>query len=167
MPIITNLGSEYFGVAICLIIWVIAVISNNKPLRKLAVIGILALFFVTFVVSILKISVAEPRPYETLNNVHLLVNEIDPFSFPSGHTTNVFALATVFGLNWKISIFKKSLKLIWVLIPVAAIVGFSRIYIGVHYPLDVLFGALIGIILGLIATKIGKTYLNGTKNADE
>jgi undecaprenyl-diphosphatase len=121
--------------------------------------GIVTLFLVTIVVAILKFSIAEPRPVIALKNVHLLVSEIDPYSFPSGHTTNAFALATVFGLNWKIPIFKRTVKLIWILIPIAAIVGFSRIYIGVHYPLDVLCGAIIGIILGVIATKIGKNYL--------
>jgi len=159
MPIITNLGSEFCGVAICLIIWVFAMIKKNEQLRKLAVIGIIALCLVSIIVSIIKFSVAEPRPFVTLKNVHLLETEIDPFSFPSGHTTNAFALTIVFGLNRKISIFKKPLKLIWFLIPLAAIVGFSRIYIGVHYPLDVLVGAIIGIILGLIAIKLGNTFL--------
>lgn len=159
MPIITNLGSEPFGIAICLILLTIGMATKNRSLQKLAILGIIALLITSIIVLIIKISVAEPRPFITLKNVHLLVVEKDPYSFPSGHTTNAFALATAFGLNWKIQFFKKNIKLIWFLIPLAAIIGFSRIYIGVHYPFDVLFGAIIGIIIGLIVTKIGNTYL--------
>ena len=160
MPIITDLGSQFFVVAFCLIVLAIAMVKNNEPLRKVAIVGLIALCLVSIIVLMLKFSIAEPRPFVALKNVNLLVIEIDPFSFPSGHTTNSFALATVFGLNWQIPFLKKKLKLIWLLIPLASIVGFSRIYVGVHYPIDVLVGAIIGIILGLIAIKIGKRFKN-------
>jgi len=165
MPLITNLGSGPFGIAICLFLLTLGITTKNKPLQKLVIIGIVAILITSIIVSLLKISVAEPRPFITLKNIHLLVIEKDPYSFPSGHTANAFALATAFGLNWKIHIFKKNVRLIWLLIPVAAIIGFSRIYIGVHYPVDVLVGGIIGITTGLIATKIGNIYLkNYNKN---
>lgn len=53
----------------------------------------------------------------------------------------------------------KYTKLVWILIPIATLIGFSRIYIGVHYPFDMVAGAIIGIICGLIATKIVNCYL--------
>lgn len=166
MPIITNLGSEPFGIAICFILLSFGIISKNESLQKLAIIGMITLLLTSIIVLTLKISIAEPRPFVTLKNVHLLVTENDPYSFPSGHSTNAFALATAFGLNWKIHIFKKEVRLIWFLLPLAAIIGFSRIYIGVHYPFDVLIGAIIGITVGLIVIKIKNTYLKKIFNKD-
>jgi undecaprenyl-diphosphatase len=63
----------------------------------------------------------------------------DP-SFPSGHTTVAFACATV------LSYFAP--KLAPVLFLLALAIGFSRIYVGVHYPLDVLGGAALGVLVG-------------------
>jgi undecaprenyl-diphosphatase len=160
MPNITNLGSFIVVVIICLIILIYGISTKNRKLRNLAIMGLIAIIITDIAISILKIVISEPRPFITLKSVHLLVSENDPFSFPSGHSGNIFALAVSLGLNWTFKIGKKSIKLIWVLIPIAFIIGFSRIYIGVHYPFDVLIGALIGITGGLIATNIGTKYLN-------
>jgi undecaprenyl-diphosphatase len=44
--------------------------------------------------------------------------------------------------------------------PLVGVIGFSRIYLGDHYPFDIIGGAIVGIFAGLIATKIGEIYLN-------
>ncbi|MDD2709608.1 MAG: phosphatase PAP2 family protein [Verrucomicrobiae bacterium] len=92
----------------------------------------------------LKHWLARPRPAATLENVRALASGAGGgFSFPSSHTANAFLAAAIlmsfFRCNWPL----------WV----AAAVGFSRIYVGVHYPGDVLGSAALGWGLGWLAMK--------------
>jgi undecaprenyl-diphosphatase len=159
MPTITNIGNDIFLISVCILIILYSIITKNIAIRYLAITGLVAIIFADITIGILKVLINESRPFVTLDNVHLLINEDDPYSFPSGHSGNIFALATALGLNWKFKIKNKPIKLAWLLIPLALIIGFSRIYIGVHYPFDVVVGAIIGIIAGLIAIKLINSYL--------
>ncbi|MGA9408746.1 MAG: phosphatase PAP2 family protein [Bacteroidota bacterium] len=89
---------------------------------------------------VLKEVVRRERPYEALTNVqthHL--DSADPYSFPSGHATGVFALATLLTLRYpKPEVYIPAFA--W-----AGLVGYGRMYFGLHYPSDVLAGALIGV----------------------
>lgn len=82
------------------------------------------------------------RPCKVME-VHLLVNCGAGLSFPSSHATNLFGQALFFGLLYR--------KYRVYLIIFAALVGISRVFVGVHYPLDVLAGAIIGGIEGGLA----------------
>jgi len=68
------------------------------------------------------------------------------YSFPSAHASNHFAIACflslVFYSRWR--------KIWWVAIPWAFVISFSQVYVGVHYPFDVTFGALYGLLVGYI-----------------
>jgi len=81
------------------------------------------------------------RPCQALEGVRLLVGCSDSFSFPSNHATNAFALAAFFATYYR----QRAVPLF----VMAALVGYSRIYVGVHYPTDVLAGALLGVAFGL------------------
>lgn len=81
------------------------------------------------------------------------------FGFFSGHATNHFAVAVFVGL-----IFKKTKWVLPVLLVWASIVAFSRIYIGVHYPLDVLSGSLIGILFGILFYRIWQISMRKLPN---
>ena len=70
-----------------------------------------------------------------------------------GTPLNPFAFAVVVGLKYKIR-FLNNLRLSYPLLVFAILVGFSRIYIGIHYPLDVLFGAIIGATCAIIILKL-------------
>lgn len=150
MPLITNFGSIIAWVVICGLLFVFGGVKG----KKVAVLGLLALFVSNAIVYLLKFIIAEPRPFLTLPNVDLLVYENGSYSFPSGHTASSFAAAVVIGLKYKFNFRGKSYGFIYPLLAFAGVIGFSRIYIGVHYPLDVAFGALIGILSALIVLKL-------------
>jgi undecaprenyl-diphosphatase len=81
-----------------------------------------------------------------LDSIHLLVNKGGKWSFPSNHAANSFVLATIlsyFFSQWKYPLFI-----------LASLIGFSRIYVGVHYPGDVVFGALLGYCIAWILLSI-------------
>ncbi|MDR9373870.1 MAG: phosphatase PAP2 family protein [Schleiferiaceae bacterium] len=78
-----------------------------------------------------------------------------PYGFVSSHAANVFGFATFLGMLFKRQ-WAASLLLIW-----AALIGYSRIYLGVHYPLDVLGGLFLGVLLGLLAGYLFYRFLGG------
>src|SRR5882672_10027064 len=85
---------------------------------------------------LIKEVVARPRPFLTLNDVHVLIGKGGSFSMPSSHAANWFAATMVMAVY-----FRRSL---WFTLPAACLVSYSRVYNGVHYPSDVLVGTLVG-----------------------
>ena len=96
--------------------------------------------------SVLKPSFDRTRPCIALEATILRVKRRKSPSCPSSHAANVFAAMVVLGLY-----FRRSL---WIGLPIALAVAVSRVYVGVHYPFDVLFGALFGALVGLGAVWI-------------
>ena len=94
------------------------------------------------------------RPYEVLPDVEPRVaRKRTPYAFPSGHTTIAFAIAVSIALyepRWYVV----TPAVIW-----ASSVGISRVWLGVHYPSDVLAGALLGTLCGWIAHQVVRRYL--------
>lgn len=87
---------------------------------------------------LLKNLIARPRPYAADPGIPLLIPPSrEPYSFPSGHTLHAFAAACAVG-------FAGRRRLCALCLILAAVIGFSRIYLMMHYPLDVLAGALFG-----------------------
>jgi len=86
---------------------------------------------------IMKKYIPRARPVSVLTNVNVLGERLTAGSFPSGHTATAFALAVVFSAHWG------SWAPLFFL--VAALIGVTRVYVGAHFPLDVLCGAVIGL----------------------
>ena len=94
---------------------------------------------------LMKPLIARIRPYD-LAEVSLLIDRLHDYSFPSGHTLASFEAATVLLLR------KRSVGIPAMVF--AVLVAFSRLYLYVHYPTDVLAGALLGAGLGLLACRL-------------
>lgn len=145
LPHLTHVGGFIWMCVIVIVIIVYARHKNKTTLKKVAILALIALLFSDLIVYCLKHLVNEPRPFITLDNVNLLISEDDPFSFPSGHTTSTFAVVGVFVLNMK-DLVKRHYNLVNIaLIIFAVLIPFTRMYVGVHYPGDVLAGVIIGI----------------------
>jgi len=106
----------------------------------------------------LKPLIHRTRPFDELANrathVEVLGDRPEDASFPSGHTSNAFASA------WVLSSAMPGVSVVWWLL--AAAIGFSRIYVGVHYPIDVVGGAIVGCLCGALVMRAtrGMTLTN-------
>lgn len=97
---------------------------------------------------LLKNLVARPRPWLDVPGLLPLVDTPDPNSFPSGHTCAAFACATA----WWRALPRRWMRLTGLILAVC--MGLSRLYVGVHYPSDVLGGAVVGTLCGLAAWRL-------------
>lgn len=122
-----------------------------KKTRKAGITALLALA-IGFVCTnlVLKHLVSRTRPWLDVAGLVALIEEYDPNSFPSGHTTCAFAFA---GALW-FTAPKNWVK--WMALAAAVLMGFSRLYVGVHYPSDVLAGVLVGLLAGWAAWTLCK-----------
>ena len=99
-----------------------------------------------------------PRPF-IAENINLLVDKVNQFAFPSGHAAFCFGLATI------VYFYNKKIGILFFLL--AFLVSVARVFVGVHWPLDVLAGALVGIFTGWLINKIfnkNKFGLRASKN---
>ncbi|MBO9205163.1 MULTISPECIES: phosphatase PAP2 family protein [Niastella] len=138
----TLLGDGVFSIAIFLILLLV-------ERTALAMQVITSYLFSGIVSQLLKRAVQAPRPHAIISNAEYPyfiegITHTGTTSFPSGHTTSVFALATILALNTK----DKRFSLIYLI--TAIITGYSRIYLGQHFLADVTAGALIGTLSGLL-----------------
>lgn len=136
LPIITSLANSgilWIGIAI--------IFLCVRSLRRCGVEIFLSLIL-CFIIGnlLLKPFIARIRPYD-LNPVSLLISAPRDFSFPSGHTYTSFAAATAIFFH------KKSWGIAALVL--STMIAFSRLYLYVHYPTDVLVGILLGVLLAL------------------
>ncbi|MDO4616241.1 MAG: phosphatase PAP2 family protein [Lachnospiraceae bacterium] len=127
--------------------------ERTNPFLRPAL-GCLAAMLLSFLFCnvLLKNLVARTRPYEVIDGLILLAKKPKDYSFPSGHTSLSFACAAAL----LFTIPKQQHWIAVLLTILAALIGFSRLYLGVHYPTDV----LAGLILGCVCGKLGSIYSN-------
>lgn len=106
---------------------------------------------------IIKRSVSFPRPFEGVSDITALFSHGGGDSFPSGHTTALVAFATA------LFVYDKRLGLLAFL--VAGVTGAARVAAGVHWPVDILGGALLGALFAVLAFRLIRYLLNRRKNA--
>lgn len=143
LAFITSLGNAG-------IIWIVlAVVLLILPkTRKTGIIVAAALLMDLVLCNlILKNLVARVRPYDVNTAIAILIKKPLDFSFPSGHTAASFAAMT--------ALFLAKMKKAWIAaLVLAVLIAFSRLYFYVHYPTDVLGGAVVGILSGIIGYAI-------------
>lgn len=143
MPVITFLGNaDALWIAVSLVLLFI------KRYRKNAVMVLGGLGCCTVIGNlILKNLVARARPCHLNTAVHLLVSVPRDYSFPSGHTMASFAAAVI--------LYRTDKRLGIPAFVLAFLIAFSRLYLYVHFPSDVISGALIGTATGYAVWLIG------------
>ena len=132
-------GSIWVAIAAVMASWVPRL---RAPAWQVVLAVVLAQAIVDWTV---KPIIARPRPFVADTRARVVGYHPETYSFPSGHTTTSFAAATVLAF----AITRRRAAVTWAL---ASAVAISRIYIGVHYPLDVAVGALVGVLIGILVT---------------
>ncbi|MDO9512180.1 MAG: phosphatase PAP2 family protein [Bacteroidales bacterium] len=126
-----------FAIPAFFLLWFLIYKNRIQSINWLG--ALLAISFAALIATVLKFLINRPRPFESYDFIEKLSGGGNP-SFPSGHTTDAFALAMVLIMirpRWYVVI----PAFVW-----ATLTAYSRMHLGVHYPSDVIAGALLGII---------------------
>lgn len=149
MVFITKLGDAGF---VWIIIGLLLILSKKYRKVGFMVLGALALGSILGE-GLIKNIVQRDRPFISLEGIDLLIKAPTSYSFPSGHTTSSFAAAGVLAMS-----FKNKSVYIFIL---AGLIAFSRLYLGVHFPTDIIIGILLGLSCSFIALFIGEKFGGG------
>ena len=141
MPFVTT---QAYLVFLPFFIWILY--KERKKALIILGIALTSLLVADWFANELKLYFERIRPCSAIDNVRLLVGCGRAFSFPSNHAVNAFAFAIPFYLMTK-----RRIRAVFFFI--ALLVGFSRVYVGVHYPSDVIAGGLFGTLMAFIMMK--------------
>jgi undecaprenyl-diphosphatase len=150
MPFLTRSDSLYFR-AFYVVVWLALVIKGGKTGRIVAVL-LIPLIAASDQLSsqLIKYIVARLRPCWTLPDVRLLVPCGTGLSFPSSHAVNNFAAAGLLSHFYR--------KWTWAFMTYAGLIAFTRPYIGVHYPSDIVGGAIIGLLVSWLIVFLWRRF---------
>jgi membrane-associated phospholipid phosphatase len=147
---ITQLGSA----AAALVIGLILLLTGDRLSMYELILGALSLWIV---VELVKAVVRRSRPIIRVTEARIVGYRWGGRSFPSGHTSQAFFMATMMAPH-----FHANTWIVFFLYLIALLVGITRMYVGAHYPRDVLAGAILGSAWGLLAVLIDGYVLNGS-----
>mgnify|MGYP003616768794 FL=1 len=131
--IISRLGDGAFWYGMVLLVWLQKGFAYGFQLLYILLGGSIG----TAIYKVLKKTTVRPRPYQVHQVIVMGERPLDHFSFPSGHTLHAVMATTVLGYIAPI--------LLFLMLPFTILVALSRMVLGLHYPSDVIVGALIGI----------------------
>ena len=134
------IGSDYFLYAFVLLV---VLLWFKRGMHKRVYLALGSTVIAYAITGLIKHLVFRPRPFEVLKVHQLIIDTERGNSFPSGHSTVYFALAAAF---WGTEYF-------WPFLTFAVLGAVGRVFVGVHYPLDVLAGAAVGSVTVLLLRK--------------
>lgn len=158
---ITHLGDH--GILWIVLLLVLLIIPKT---RKAGMLGAGALLL-TFVITnlCLKPMIARTRPYEVIEGLIRIIEKQGDHSFPSGHTANSMAVGVMLWIvSQKGQLLEKGKVYFpkaagWFFLILSVLIGLSRLYVGVHYPTDVLGGAVIAMVDASIVFFVYKVFM--------
>ena len=139
----TQIGSGIAAFGIALILF----LAGNRLLAYELILGTLTLWLV---VELMKFLIHRSRPYIKMTQTRIVGYQPRGRSFPSGHTSQAFFMATLVT-----QYVHSSVWVVLLLYTTALLVGITRMYVGAHYPRDVLAGAVLGTVWGLLGAIVG------------
>lgn len=131
------LGNGPFWIALALVMCLAEGRAALPALLHLSIVA--AVCFSLY--KVLKNRTARPRPFAAEAGLRLTVDPLDEFSFPSGHTLYAVAFTLVLAAHYPL--------VFWFVLPFTLLVAMSRVVLGLHYPSDVLMGAVLGAVVAL------------------
>ncbi|HEY5560769.1 MAG TPA: phosphatase PAP2 family protein [Clostridiaceae bacterium] len=134
----TQIGNFIFALMVALILF----LRGNSLLAFELILGLLTL---GLIVQLMKVLIHRTRPYIRLKNIRIVGSRASGRSFPSGHTSQSFFMATLLLQYYHFNVYG-----CLGLYAIALLVGITRIYVGMHYPRDVIAGAILGTAWGLL-----------------
>jgi membrane-associated phospholipid phosphatase len=140
----TQLGNMLTAFIVALLLFILTY-------RRLAIVIIVGTLTLWLLVEMIKVLVNRDRPFLTIDKSRVIGWRERGHSFPSGHTTQIFFLMTLFILHFQLGMTESI-----ALYAVAALVGFTRIYVGAHYPRDVIAGMVLGSVWGILAMLVDR-----------
>jgi len=141
-----------YGLVWLVLLAVLAALGGRTG-RWAALVGLVGLVVGSISSEVLKNLVMQPRPFLSLSEVRLLVSPPSSYSFPSVNVTYAFAASSGASLAAR-RLLGRVPRWGWGFSALAAAISYSRVYVGVHYPGDVLGGALLGLFVGWLAAFI-------------
>lgn len=133
--LVSRLGDGIFWYGLMIVILIINGAEGVVPVLHMSLAGLAG----TLLYKWLKGKTLRPRPYEVHQDIWLTGTPLDKFSFPSGHTLHAVVFSAV--------VLSYYPQLAIIVVPFTTMVGLSRVVLGLHYPSDVLAGALIGVLI--------------------
>ena len=140
--VVSRLGNGVFWYSLMLALLLFQGLAATQAIEHMLATGLLCLVIYKW----LKTKTTRPRPCNCHKAIRAIVPPLDQYSFPSGHTLHAVAFSIVAIYHFP--------RLTWLLLPFTTLVALSRLILGLHYPSDVLAGALLGAGLAVLVLQL-------------